>query len=90
MTRGMDSGFSSCAAPAFCHGPGISRDRWVYARERAAGRLLGQRMGRESFRRCKRKNSGVKRVKQFLEAEILRGGELKSHGQRVTIESSRS
>ena len=20
---GMDSGFSSCAAPAFCHGPGI-------------------------------------------------------------------
>ena len=32
VTRGMDSGFSSCAAPAFCRGPGISRDRQVYAR----------------------------------------------------------
>ena len=33
VMRGMDSGFSSCAAPAFCRGPGISRDRWVYAHE---------------------------------------------------------
>ena len=24
-TGGMDSGFSSCAAPAFCRGPGISK-----------------------------------------------------------------
>ena len=31
VTRGMDSGFSLCAAPAFCCGPGISRDRQVYA-----------------------------------------------------------
>ena len=69
VTGGMDSGFSSCAAPAFCCGPGISRDRWVYARERAAGRLLGRRMRRENFRRRKRKNSGVERVKQFPEAE---------------------
>ena len=23
MTGGMDSGFSSCTAPAFCHSPGI-------------------------------------------------------------------
>ena len=90
MMRGMDSGFSSCAAPAFCHGPGISRDRWVYARERAAGRLLGQRMRQESFQRRKRKNSGVEWVKQFPEEEILRGRELKSHRRRVTIESSRS
>ena len=28
----LDRGFSSCAVPAFCHGPGISRDRRVYAR----------------------------------------------------------
>ena len=25
VTRGMDSGFSLCAVPAFCHGPGISK-----------------------------------------------------------------
>ena len=31
VMRGMDSGFSSCAVPAFCRGPGISRDRQVYA-----------------------------------------------------------
>ena len=44
----------------------------------------------ESFRRRERKNSRVARVKQFPEAEILRGAKLKSHRQRVTIESSRS
>ena len=63
VTGGMDSGFSSCAAPAFCRGPGISRDRWVYARERVAGRLLGRRMRHERFRRRERKNSGVEREK---------------------------
>ena len=30
-TGGMDNGFSSCAAPAFCHGPGISdRGRYMH------------------------------------------------------------
>ena len=28
---GMDNGFSSCAVPAFCHGPGISdRGRYMH------------------------------------------------------------
>ena len=47
-------------------------------------------MRHESFQMCERKNSRVARVKQFPEVEILRGGKLKSHGQRVTIESSQS
>ena len=38
-TGGMDNGFSSCAAPAFCHGPGIS-DICRYMRvPRVAGKL---------------------------------------------------
>ena len=39
VTGGMDNGFSSCAAPAFCRGPGIS-DRGRYMRVLQAVRQL--------------------------------------------------
>ena len=42
VTGGMDNGFSSCAAPAFCHGPGIS-DRGRYMRILRAVRQLQSR-----------------------------------------------
>ena len=49
-TGGMDNGFSSCAAPAFCHGPGIS-DRGRYMRVlRAVRQLQSRGMRREGFR----------------------------------------
>ena len=36
---GMDNGFSSCAAPAFCHGPGISDICRYLLVPRVAGKL---------------------------------------------------
>ena len=40
-TGGMDSGFSSCAAPAFCCGPGILKiGRYMHIL-RVAGKLQG-------------------------------------------------
>ena len=79
VTGGMDSGFSSCAAPAFCHGPGISKIGRYMRVLRVAGKLQGRRMRREGFRRRMKMNIGVARVKQFPEAEVLRGRKLKSH-----------
>ena len=75
---GMDSGFSSCTAPAFCHGPGISKiGRYMHVL-RVTGKLQGRRMRREGFRRHVKMNIGVARVKQFPEVEVLRGRRLKS------------
>ena len=77
-TGGMDSGFSSCTAPAFCRSPGILKiGRYMHVL-RFAGKLQGRRIRREGFRRRMKTNIGVARVKQFLEAEVLRGGRLKS------------
>ena len=76
---GMDSGFSSCAVPAFSCGPGISKiGRYMHIL-RVAGKLQGQRTRREGFRRRVKTNIRVARVKQFLEVEVLRGRRLKSH-----------
>ena len=36
---GMDSGFSSCAVPAFCHGPGILKTGGYMHVPRVAGKL---------------------------------------------------
>ena len=41
VTGGMDSGFSSCAVPAFCHGPGISKIGRYMRILRVAGKLQG-------------------------------------------------
>ena len=38
---GMDSGLSSCAEPAFCHGPGISKIGRYMCVLRVAGTLQG-------------------------------------------------
>ena len=40
-TGGMDSGFSSCAAPAFCRSPGISKIGRYMCILQAAGKLQG-------------------------------------------------
>ena len=48
VTGGMDSGFSSCAAPTFCRGPGISKiGRYMHVL-RVAGKL--QRLKDEAGR----------------------------------------
>ena len=49
---GMDSGFSSCTAPAFCRGPGISKIGRYMCILQVAGKLQGRRMRREGFRWC--------------------------------------
>ena len=65
---GMDNGFSSCTAPAFCRGPGISnicrylRIPWV------AGKSQSWQVWCEGFRLREKSNSRGMRVKQFLEA----------------------
>ena len=79
---GMDSGFSSCAARAFCRGPGISKIGRYMRVLQVSGKLKGQRMRREGFRRRVKMNIGVARVKQFPEAEVLRGRRLKSRADR--------
>ena len=76
---GMDSGFSSCTVPAFCRGPGILKIGGYMHILRVAGKLQGQRMRQESFGWHAKANNRVARVEQFMEAEILRGGRLKSH-----------
>ena len=81
-TGGMDSGFSSCAAPAFCRGPGILKIGRYMCVLQFAGKLQGRRMRWEGFQRCVKTNIRVARVEQFPEAEILRGGRLKSHADR--------
>ena len=78
VTGGMDSRFSSCAAPALCCGPSISKIGRYMCILQVAGKLQGQRMRREGFRRHVKTNTGVARVKQFPEAEVLRGRRLKS------------
>ena len=77
-TGGMDSGFSLCAAPAFCRGPGILKIGRYMRILQVAGKLQGQRMRQEGFLRRVKTNIGVARVKQFPEAEVLRGRRLKS------------
>ena len=47
VMEGMDSGFSSCAAPAFCHSPGILKIGRYMCVLRFARKLQGQRMRRE-------------------------------------------
>ena len=79
---GVDSGFSLCTAPAFCHSPGISKIGGYMHVQRVTGKLQGQRMRRESFRRRAKPNNRVVRVKQFTEVEILRGGRLESRADR--------
>ena len=79
---GMGSGFSSCAAPAFCRGPGILKIGRYMRVLRVAGKLQGRRMRREGFRRRVKMNIRVARVKQFPEAEVLRGRRLKSRADR--------
>ena len=81
-TGGMDSGFSLCAAPAFCRGPGISKIGRYMRVLQVAGKLQGRRMRQEGFRRHMKMNNGVARVKQFPEVEVLRGGRLKSRADR--------
>ena len=76
---GMDSGFSSCTAPAFCHGPGISKIGRYMRVLQVAGKLQGRRMRWEGFQRRMKTNIGVARVKQFPEAEVLQGRKLKLH-----------
>ena len=68
VTGGMDSGFSLCAAPAFCRGPGISKIGGYMRVLRVAGKLQGRRMGWEGFWWCTKLNNRVMRVKQFPEA----------------------
>ena len=41
VTGGMDSDFSSCAAPAFCRGPGISKIGGYMHVLQVAGKLQG-------------------------------------------------
>ena len=79
---GMDSGFSSCTAPAFGHGPGILKIGRYMRVLRVTGKLQGQRTRREGFQRCVKTNIRVARVKQFPEAEELRGRRLKSCADR--------
>ena len=79
---GMDSGFSLCAAPAFCRSPGILKiGRYMHVLQ-VAGKLQGRRMRWEGFWRCVKMNNRVARVKQFPEAEVLRGGRLRSRTDR--------
>ena len=79
VTGGMDSGFSLCTAPAFCHGPGILKIGRCMHVLQFAGKLQGQRMRQEGFQRRMKTNNGVARVKRFLEVEVLRGRRLKLH-----------
>ena len=71
VTGGMDSGFSSCAAPAFCCGPGILKIGGYMCILRVAGKLQGRRMRQESFQWHVKMNNRVARVEQFMETEIL-------------------
>ena len=49
VTGGMDSGFSLCAVPAFCHSPGILNIGGYMCVPQVAGKLQSQRMGQEGF-----------------------------------------
>ena len=62
VTGGMDSGFSSCAAPAFYRSPGISKIGGYMRILRVTGKLQGRRMRRESFQWCTKLNNRVERV----------------------------
>ena len=48
-TGGMDNGFSSCAAPAFCCGPGISNICRCMHFPQVAGKSLSQWVQRGKF-----------------------------------------
>ena len=48
-TGGMDSGFSSCAVPAFCCGPGILNTGGYMRIPQVTGKLQGWRMRQEGF-----------------------------------------
>ena len=90
VTGGMDSGFSSCAAPAFCRGPGILKiGRYMRVRQ-VTGKLQGRRMRWEGFRRCVKTNIEVARVKQFLEVEDPKNCEAEDSSCVQTESDSRS
>ena len=86
-TGGMDSGFSSCGAPAFCRSPGISKIGRYMRVLQVAGKLQGRRMRQEGFRRHVKTNNGV------CESQAASGGGSTArwktqvvHRQRVTVE----
>ena len=82
----MDNGFSSCAAPAFCCGPGISIYAGVCVSHQSQGscRVIGY-CGNSFWLGMKLKSRGT-RVEQFPAVRnTVRRKTQVARGQRITI-----
>ena len=79
----LDRGFSSCAAPAFCHGPGISSYMQVYALPMDCREVTESKGTTEIASRL----TQVKR--QRIEGCIVSGVQQISRGVRLKLNVSR-